>query len=135
MLEAARFWHAGFSDFLKTKIQVGISVGLTEIEAKSLTQRYGSNVDELYSIIKKLQSEPSDLPLLLRAQLVYAIENEMCCTPSDFFIRRTGLLYFDIHKVKKYKEELRDYWQNYLAVSKEYADRHMADLQNAIEQV
>ena len=134
-ISGGKIFGISFSDFLRSKTQEGISIGLTEVEAKTLTQRYGSNVDELFSLINKLQAKKSDLPLILRAQLIYAIENEMCCTPSDFFIRRTGLLYFDIAKVKTYKEELGIYWQNLLSLSKEYCDRHMADLQNAIEQV
>jgi len=123
------------SEFEKSKIAEGITLGLSSTEAEALANRYGSNVVELYSIIEKLQEEKNELPVLLRAQLIYAIENEMCCTPSDFFIRRTGLLYFDMESVKKWKDPLILYMQNLLAINNEFAVRYNADLQNAMEQI
>ncbi len=125
-----------FSEFVKNKIAQGINLGLTSTEAEALTYRYGSNVDNLYNIISQLnEKEKSELPVILRAQLIYAVENEMCATPSDFFIRRSGLLYFDIEKVKKHKDSLILYMQSLLDINKEFAERYNADLQNAIEHI
>ena len=30
----------------------------------------------------------------------------MVCNLQDFFVRRTGLIYFDIHQVEKWKQEI-----------------------------
>jgi glycerol-3-phosphate dehydrogenase len=124
----------GFADFVREKIAKGISAGLKGEEAASLTNRYGSNVDELYTVIDKLKDEKSELPLVLRAQLVYAIENEMCNTPLDFFIRRTGLFYFDIEKVRKHKNELILYIQKLLGAENGFSEKYSAELLNAINE-
>ena len=36
----------------------------------------------------------SDLPVSMKAEILYSIHHEMTLTPSDYFIRRTGNLYF-----------------------------------------
>lgn len=98
-----------FSTFVKSKTAQALVLGLTTEEAEKLINRYGSNVHELYAIIEKLKEEKSELPILLRAQLVYAVEKEMCCTPADFFIRRTAYAYFDIETVNKHSTQLALY--------------------------
>ena len=124
-----------FSEFVKSKIPEGIAVGLLFDEAEKLTNRYGSNVDEIYAIIKKLNEEKSNLPILLHAQLVYAIEKEMCVTPSDFFIRRTALLYFDIETVKKHKTEIFVYMKKIFSWNDKLDTRFKAELEKIIEEV
>ena len=102
-----------FADFAKNKLLRGQDLGLKTTETEILLNRYGSNIDSLFDIIEKLKKEEqSPLPLLLRAELHYCIEHEMCVTPSDFFIRRTGALYFDIETVKKWETPLLLYMKN-----------------------
>ncbi|MFY3792756.1 glycerol-3-phosphate dehydrogenase/oxidase [Ureibacillus sp. MALMAid1270] len=92
-----------FEDYIKNKAKVGELLGFSYDEAKVLTTKYGTNVDDVYVHSKSYHTD-TGLPLSLYAELKYAIENEMAYTPSDFFIRRTGLLYFEIEQVEKYKE-------------------------------
>jgi glycerol-3-phosphate dehydrogenase len=124
-----------FSAFVKSKIAHGLTLGLSISETKKLINRYGSNVDELYTIIEKLKEERIELPILLRAQLIYAIEKEMCVTPSDFFIRRTALLYFDIETVKKYRAELFLYMKTLLLWNNELANKFTQELENTIQEI
>jgi glycerol-3-phosphate dehydrogenase len=124
-----------FSEFVKSKIVNGNALGLSTVETEKLINCYGSNIDELYLIIEKLKAEKSELPVILRGQLIYAIENEMCVAPADFFIRRTGLLYFDIETVKKYREELSAYMQNLLLWDAELVNKFNTDLIKAIEKI
>lgn len=91
-----------FDDFIKNKIQKGKALGIDSKEIETLVNRYGSNIDAIFSIIEKIKTEQSEIPLIIRAQLHYCIEHEMCSTPNDFFIRRTGALYFDIKTVEKW---------------------------------
>jgi len=122
----------GFSSFIKSKTTQGLTLGLSITESEKLISRYGSNIDELYTIIEKLKEERSELPITLRAQLIYAIEKEMCVTPSDFFIRRTALLYFDIAIVKKYKAELSLYIKNILLWNDELKSKWDDELEKII---
>jgi glycerol-3-phosphate dehydrogenase len=93
----------GFDDFSKKQTIQLKELGLTSREAEMLINRFGGNVKHLSPALSEGESRQTQLPSLpkvLHAQLYYCIENELCCTPSDFFIRRIGALYFDIDTVK-----------------------------------
>ncbi len=124
---------AQFPEFLKSKIAKGLTLGLVKEESKILVYRYGSNVDEVFALIEQLKNEQSEIPVLLRAQLHYAIDQEMCTSPGDFFIRRIGALYFDITSVKKWKEELRVYMQHLLPLDTTLVEHFSADLEKALQ--
>ena len=67
--------------------------------AHNLTSKYGSNVDKLFAIAQ-LTNKRFKYAIKLYVQLVYSVQNEMVYKPTDFLIRRTGKLYFDINTVK-----------------------------------
>jgi glycerol-3-phosphate dehydrogenase len=123
-----------FPDFVKNKLSRCHDLGLTTSESDLLINRYGSNIDSLFIIIEKLKQEQNPLPLLLRAQLHYCIEQEMCSTPTDFFIRRTGALYFDIASVKMWETPLLLYMKNLLNWDDALTARFDAELQKATQQ-
>lgn len=89
--------------FIKKHIAIGMELGLSEMEANELTRHYGSNINTVYSYLK---DAPQQLPAPLYAQLVYGMTNEMVQHPNDFFIRRTGAMYFNIQQVLTYKDEV-----------------------------
>lgn len=105
-----------FKDYIKNKAKVGESLGFTHEDAIALTTKYGTNVDDVFTHIETYHTD-MDLPLSLYAELRYAIENELVYTPSDFFIRRTGMLYFDIEKVEKYKHAVVNYMSEIIGYS------------------
>ena len=124
-----------FLAFVKNNIAQGLALGLSIEESEKLIHRYGSNIGELYAIIEKLKEDKSELPVLLRTQLLYAIEKEMCVSPSDFFIRRTSLLYFDIEKVKKYRLALSLYLKGILGWNDELGNRFNLELEKTLEEI
>ncbi len=120
-----------FTDFFKNKTIQAKNLGLTAAEADMLVNRYGSNIDDLFNIIEKLKKqEHIPIPLVLCAQLHYCIEHEMCSTPSDFFIRRTGALYFDIETVKMWETPLLLYMKNIMGWDDILTAKFDAELQN-----
>ncbi|SOC38558.1 glycerol-3-phosphate dehydrogenase/oxidase [Ureibacillus acetophenoni] len=101
----------GFFEYKIEMIKKGIELGLTEKQAAMLVNRYGSNVNKLFSKVKDIDNRSSEynLPIVLFAMLQYSIEEEMVVKPTDFFIRRTGYLLFDIEFVRKYKDAVIAY--------------------------
>ena len=125
-----------FPDFVKSKLKRCYDLGLTASESDLLINRYGSNIDSLLNIIERLKKqEQNPLPLILRAQLHYCIEHEMCYTPTDFFIRRTGALYFDIASVKKWETPLLLYMKNLLNWDDALTTKFDKELQKATQQI
>jgi glycerol-3-phosphate dehydrogenase len=125
-----------FSDFISLKIKEGVALKLSVKESETLVNRYGSNTDAIFKLIQQLnETETSAIPVILRAQILYSIENEMCLTPSDFFIRRTGALYFDIALVKIWQKEITAYMQQYLLWNDALTKAFREALQQSIEEV
>lgn len=91
--------------FLYDRTRLGKKIGLSEEEAKFLTQHYGSNVDIVFNYVKE---EHPILPSWLYAQLMYGIHHEMVVHPNDFMVRRTGYMFFRMAIVKQYKEAILD---------------------------
>ena len=48
------------------------------------------------------------MPRILYVKLRYAIESEMVVKPTDFFVRRTGDMFFNIDNVKAGKNDVLD---------------------------
>jgi len=125
-----------FIDFTKTKINEAIQLGLKERDVRQLVNRYGSNIDFIFENLKSLRINKTDngLPELLEAQILYTIEHEMCLTPSDFFVRRTGLLYFDIDQVKKNKLVVIGYLNKFFSWDNTLNEKLTNDLDNEINE-
>lgn len=80
-------------------------MGLDIHVAHYLVSCYGKQTDIILEKMKRFDDADVHLKLL-KSELHFTIENEMICHSSDFFIRRTGRLYFDIHSVIKYQQEI-----------------------------
>ncbi|HIW32644.1 MAG TPA: glycerol-3-phosphate dehydrogenase/oxidase [Candidatus Paenibacillus intestinavium] len=85
----------------KKLVKAGQLLGITAEQSLELLSRYGSNTNSIY---RYLIAEQDDLlPIqdqLLRAEVVYCVNNEMTVMACDFFARRTGWLYFDRKKTE-----------------------------------
>ncbi|MRH43908.1 FAD-dependent oxidoreductase [Aquibacillus halophilus] len=118
----------GFKIFIADKVAEAKKNGISETDAKLLIQRYGSNISRIYEIYQneKEQAKEVQLDLLLYAKVRYAIDYELCYKPVDFFIRRTGALFFDIDWVRMNKDSVISYMTKRLNWSdqqiKDYVD-------------
>jgi glycerol-3-phosphate dehydrogenase len=93
----------GFPAFLKEKIKEGTAAGIEEEDARFIAEQYGSNAPILFELYKEAKVNSSSLQPLTRTLLQYSVEYEGACKPTDFFIRRTGALFFNIDWVKDEK--------------------------------
>jgi glycerol-3-phosphate dehydrogenase len=126
--------HVGGSSsldaFVKTKTEQGMELGLTEMQAKHLASRYGSNADALFERVQSLNplTETYGMPIHVLAEIDYAICEEMTAAPADFFVRRTGSVYFDINWAKTYNESVTNYMAEKLKWSPEQKQSHIEKL-------
>jgi glycerol-3-phosphate dehydrogenase len=120
-----------YGQFIAKSVSRGIEAGLTKEEAEQLARRYGSNVDKVYAILLNHSSavDSLSLPKARLASLIYAIEAEMVVSPQDYFVRRTGELYFDIHAVYQWKEPVLLFMSQYFGWNELEADEHRAQLE------
>jgi glycerol-3-phosphate dehydrogenase len=92
-------------------VKEGNSLGLSENETERIFYRFGSNTKKVLDFARK--PPVNDLPLYWSIQLQYCLEEELIANADDFFVRRTGALYFDIGQVKKHKEAVVAYMAAY----------------------
>ncbi|WP_088014206.1 glycerol-3-phosphate dehydrogenase/oxidase [Gottfriedia acidiceleris] len=123
----------GFNYFKKRFSSAAIAIGLCEAEYKKLSRVYGSNIEHLMNIAFSDIKNDTNLPLSLFLQLEYGIQNEMIVKPVDFFIRRTGFLYFQIDLVNEYKDEVIRYMANRLSWSKYQIVEYCLELEEQIK--
>jgi glycerol-3-phosphate dehydrogenase len=97
---------AGFEAHARRQIEAGVAAGLDADEAERIARRYGSNAPKLHRLAAESGAFAArhGLPLALAAELRYAVLAEMCATPADFWVRRTGRLYFDRPGVLQWKD-------------------------------
>lgn len=123
-----------FENYVNRKVQEGKALGLSTDVAHNLASKYGSNVDKLFAIAQLTNEKDLNMPLELYVQLVYSVQNEMVYKPTDFLIRRTGKLYFDINTVKQYKQAIIDELDKLLNYTVEQKNEFSKEVDEAIEE-
>lgn len=124
-----------YTTYIENKVNVGIQLGLSKEESLILSNRYGSNVDRIYELIidGRQESEKYGLSLDVYGSLVYGLENEMVATPTDFFVRRTGSLLFDINWVRKWKEPVLRFMKDKFGWDEHITEYHRKQLEIEIQ--
>lgn len=102
--------------------------GLTEHDAWFLVTNYGKQTEIILDNYKGFRNNDNQLRLL-RAELKFGIEYEMISNPIDFFIRRTGRLYFDIESIRTYMNPVFDDIKKVF----EYSDEKMLNFKVQLE--
>lgn len=101
---------ARFEAFVRERTAEGSARGLEPREAERLVRRYGSNAHRLFAIASHPDqasfADRNGLPSGLAAELVYAVAEEGALTPEDFWIRRTGCLFFNIAYVRRWRDSV-----------------------------
>ncbi len=106
--------------------------GFTKTDANYLVYNYGKQTN---SILKKFtELKDSDIEIrLAKAELWFCIQHEMVQTPLDFFIRRTGKLYFDIESLKKLQEPIFIEFSKTFNWDEQTMKQHQKELENNIK--
>lgn len=120
----------GFTAFKKAKQEEGEALGIEKVEVAQLIQLYGSNVDtvfELYAEYKTL-AEAENINPVVFAMLQYALRYELAYKPVDFFVRRTGGLFFHYEWVKKHQDAVISYMAKELKWTKQQTSDYIEEL-------
>ncbi|WP_337191344.1 glycerol-3-phosphate dehydrogenase/oxidase [Virgibacillus salexigens] len=123
----------GFKKFMERKSAEAVAEGIDESTARNLIQKYGANFETVLELYRTKQGEAkqADIDPVVFAQLLYAIKHEAAYKPADFFIRRTGALFFDIEWVRSHKDNVIDYMAqtlNWTDDQKEVFTKQLDDL-------
>ncbi len=105
--------------------------GLTEKSAEYLVHNYGKQTDIILDKFDEMSDENPELRLL-KAEVWFTIQHEMTCTPSDFFMRRSGRLFFNKPSVDRYKDVVITEFSTYFNWSEEQQQQYLQELNEHI---
>ena len=108
------------------------SAGLTEQDANYLVHNYGKQTDVILDKFDELTEENIE-QRLLKAEVWFTIQHEMTCTPTDFFMRRTGRLFFDKPSVDTYKNFVLSEFKQLFNWNDETTNKHLQELEQKIK--
>lgn len=97
-----------YPEFIEKKAREISILGMSIGDGATIAATYGTNIDDIIGLENELHQE-SDLPLPIKLTLHYAVKHEMAMTPVDFFMRRTGTIFFDINWVQTWNQPVIDY--------------------------
>ncbi len=102
-----------YTNQLATQLKL---IGL-ERYAKYLVSNYGRQSSTILEYVKNMDDPGTDISLA-KAELWFCIHHEMVISPLDFFVRRTGMLFFHMDRlpglIRPIMEEFKRYfeWSN-----------------------
>lgn len=125
---------SGFQQFKKNKLEEGLQLEIEKEAVEKLIARYGSNVDILFQTYQNNieVAEQEGIDPIVFAELIYAMDYEMTYKPIDFFVRRTGALFFDIDWAKLHKQPVIDYMAKAFTWNAEQKSDYTKELDDAI---
>ncbi len=123
----------GMDEYIESKVQDGVRIGLTVEQAEKLIQWYGTNVETLFELNDERVG--GTIPLDLELSLLYALEYESVISPVDFFLRRTDYLLFNFEAMATAKEFVLEYMMNYLDWSIDEKKKWENELERTIAQI
>ncbi|WP_028783710.1 glycerol-3-phosphate dehydrogenase/oxidase [Thalassobacillus devorans] len=126
----------GFEKFLVEKTKQGVSLGLSEDDARELADLYGSNTDTVFEYYKtgKEAAEKAGVDRVVFAMLQYALAYELAYRPVDFFVRRTGALFFAIEWVHAHKYAVIEYMANELQWTEAQKKAYIEELEQLLKE-
>lgn len=112
--------------------QVGFSYDIIQ----KIVGKYGKNARQIVEIAYDLAREiPNPEELALLSELNYGLREEMVCTPSDFFVRRSGMLYFNRNGVVSKRNVVVDWLSAHSSVDAAFLNQAGVELDTEIQSV
>ena len=98
--------------------------------ANYLVSNYGKQSETILNYMTQLPDVKNDLALA-KSELWFCIHYEMVLSPVDFFVRRTGMLFFHIHRLRNSIDPLMEEFKNYF----QWSDDKVREELNKLNQV
>lgn len=123
--------YSEVTQYIKEIYQLIAPLGFTRHDAWFLVTTYGKQTKEILKIFETL-SEKDIYKKLILAEFQFCADYEMIANPSDFFIRRTGRLFFDIQSLKDHLNTILEAYKHYFKASDSQVKKEQLKLLKAI---
>lgn len=109
--------------------------GFSEVTARYLVENYGKQAADILTTFEQRQAQEDPELSLVRAELAFCAKNEMVVSLQDFFVRRTGLINFNIHKLIKWKSHIAADFKETFQWSQDRLEAELSELDSLIQSV
>jgi glycerol-3-phosphate dehydrogenase len=109
--------------------------GFSRLTAEYLVSTYGIQTDAVIQLFENMVDKASAEVQLLKAETLFSVNHEMAVKLADIFIRRTGLLYFDISKIDRNLEAIAAYMKGLLHWTDEQLKIEIEQIRTAIQKI
>lgn len=120
-----------YLSFITSKAREITTRGISIEDATNIAALYGTNTEVIVNLENEVLKE-TELPLSIALTLHYAIKHEMILTPVDYFMRRTGTIFFDINWVETWKLLVIDYMAKLMKWNQERKEELTEELEMRI---
>ncbi|MEM1123042.1 MAG: glycerol-3-phosphate dehydrogenase/oxidase [Bacteroidota bacterium] len=108
-----------------------IQLGLKKYYGWYLATAYGKQAEAILDKMNEFTDNTPDVALA-RAEVWFTVHHEMVNRAADFFVRRTGRLYFDIVSIDDIQEAVFADLQQYLGWSEKRLKQEVGDMANLL---
>jgi len=116
-------------EFADMKYDEAKQTGISVIEFKKLFWRYGTNIDLIINKAFDVYNVSKDShKAWLHSEIWYCVNYESTETLCDFFIRRTGMIFFEIDKISELLEETTSFMGELLKWDVEMENKNISEL-------
>ncbi len=123
-------------DYIDDLVEIHQNTDLDRKMIHDLVYKYGKNTEKVIRIALEEQAHITDPSArLLLAELYYGIRREMILTPCDFFIRRTGALYFEPSKIQQFQNLVIQEMTRIFDWTPQQKKAYLAELQTEVKAV
>ncbi len=121
-------------EFADEKYDEAKQTGITVEDFKNLFYKYGKNIDLITEKAYDSYNQSKDTKnAWLKAEIDYSIQNEMSTNISDFFIRRTGMIFFNINDIYPIIDTVANEFSNRLNWTEEQKQKYLSDFKIELE--
>ncbi len=121
-------------DYADSKYDEAKQTGISAEDFKVLFYRYGTNIDKVTNLAYEFFNQDKDTAKAwLKAELRYSIEHEMAYTLTDFFMRRTNLIYFWRDTIPPVLQDAADFMASELNWTPQQKENFVAEMQKELD--
>jgi glycerol-3-phosphate dehydrogenase len=127
------FRHVGDVKAYKKAVTSTLATFGLQHFADYLVETYGKQTDDILKAMHAFH-DGDNIIRLSRSELKFTVEQEMVQTPLDFFIRRTGMLYFDMPRLQRVMNPVLNDFRNYFNWNEDHFRFEKHQLEQAISE-
>ena len=118
-----------YTDAIQNRIA---EVDFDRKDAEYLVHNYGKQTDIILQKFDDLMHENMQ-EKMIKAEVWFTVNYEMTCSPTDFFMRRTGRLFFDSESVSVFKNFVLNEFKSYFSWDEKAFEKSKKELENFLK--